>query len=299
MGSNKKYKDSIVRALFNKPEKALGLYCDIKGIAYDPSVLVEMKSLDVQFMPQLRNDISFVIDGVLVVFFEHQASLNKNMPLRLLQYIVMFFAAYYKMGSALYANALIKLPMPEFYVLYNGKSSYPPTGELRLSDAYMTKGDGAPPSLELVVKVININYQSLSPNLQKNEDIYGYAYFVSKVDAAQKQGLALSDALRKAVDECISEGILVEFFEQYRNEVESMFTLVYDEEMAKKVAREEGKEEGKELGKEEGKEIGFAESLEILQLLKENMPSHEIASRYHVSIEQVELFQPYARAAST
>jgi len=85
-----------------------------------------------------------------------------------------------------------------------------------------------------------------------------------------------------------------EFFEQYRNEVESMFTLIYDDEMAKKVAREEGKEEGRE----EGKELGIAESLEILQSLKDNKPTHEIASKYAVSIEQSEKFRLYTATVS-
>jgi hypothetical protein len=41
---------------------------------------------DVLYMEQL-NDISFVIDGKLVVLIEHQSSINENMPLRMLMYI--------------------------------------------------------------------------------------------------------------------------------------------------------------------------------------------------------------------
>jgi hypothetical protein len=35
----------------------------------------------------MENDISFLLDGKLVVLIEHQSSLNRNMPLRLLLYI--------------------------------------------------------------------------------------------------------------------------------------------------------------------------------------------------------------------
>ncbi|MCL2388341.1 MAG: Rpn family recombination-promoting nuclease/putative transposase, partial [Defluviitaleaceae bacterium] len=110
MKTNRKYKDSIIRALLNHPKKALKLYCDISGKAYSEETLVEMKSIDVQFHPNLRNDISFIVDGIMVIFIEHQSTLNKNMPLRLLQYLLAFLMTYYELGAALYADKLVKLP---------------------------------------------------------------------------------------------------------------------------------------------------------------------------------------------
>ncbi|MCL1845649.1 MAG: Rpn family recombination-promoting nuclease/putative transposase [Defluviitaleaceae bacterium] len=108
MESNRKYKDSIIRAMLNNPQSALKLYCDISGCIYNEDTRVEMKSVDVQFHPKLRNDVSFEVDGRLVVFLEHQSTLNKNMPLRLLQYFLAFLATYYKIGTALYADRLRK-----------------------------------------------------------------------------------------------------------------------------------------------------------------------------------------------
>ena len=58
----------------------------------------------------------------------------------------------------------------------------------------------------------------------------------------------MEEAIRIAVDECLSEGILTEFLEKYRNEVGALFSLMYEEERAIQCAREEGIEIGIERG---------------------------------------------------
>lgn len=242
MKTNREYKDSMIRSLLNHPKKALKLYCDIKGIEYNEETPVEMKQIEAQFYSKLRSDILFEIDGKMVVFIEHQSTLNKNMPLRILQYFMTYISVYYRLGAARYAEKQIKIPTPEFYVLYNGKTTHPP--EMRLSDAFAQ--EAAPPSMELTVKVININKESLPPALQKNEEINGYATFVAKVEKHEKTETRKA-AIQKAIKECIEEGILTEYLQKHRNEVESMFSLVYDEEMARQVAREEGIEKGAEI----------------------------------------------------
>jgi hypothetical protein len=120
---------------------------------------------------------------------------------------------------------------------------------MRLSDAFEGMQEGGVPSLELTVKVVNVNLHASGPALDHNEDLKGYATFVEKVRRHQEDGKDLKEAVRLATDECISEWILVEFLKKYRNEVHSMFSLVYDEAIAKEVAREEGREEGQELFK--------------------------------------------------
>ena len=122
MSSNREYKDGFFRVLFNTPEKALRLYCDITGKTYNKDTTIEMKTLDTVLLSKLRNDLAFLIDEALIVIVEHQSTLNKNMPLRSLQYVLLFYEIYCKLGDALYKEKLIKLPKPEFYVLYNGKA---------------------------------------------------------------------------------------------------------------------------------------------------------------------------------
>ena len=296
----REYKDSLIRALFKKPEKALKLYSDITGKTYPEETIVEMKSPEDILLDKLRNDIAFIIDGKLIVIMEHQSTLSRNIPLRMLQYVLIFFEIYFKLGAALYKEKRVMLPKPEFYMLYNGKSMYPPRDIMRLSESFMGTRPGEESPLELIVNVVNINYTPDSELLNKNKDLREYALFVEKVRKRQKQGLEFKEAVRQTVKECLAEGILTELLKEHEGEVERMFSLIYDEELARKYAREEGWEDGLEKGMERGLEKGREEGLEeglekgielsakVIQALKENMSVSDIADRYKISVYKVE-----------
>ena len=56
----------------------------------------------------------------MLVFGEHQSTVNPNMPLRCLLYVG---RAYEQLvdKKARYRTKLVKIPTPEFYTFYNGK----------------------------------------------------------------------------------------------------------------------------------------------------------------------------------
>jgi hypothetical protein len=165
------------------------------------------------------------------------------MPLRSLKYVLLFYETYCNLGKALYREKLIQIPKPEFYTLYSGKKPQPAYGVMRLSDAFIGLEKGEIPSVEVIVNIININYGSGAVVLEKNEKLRGYAILESKIRRFQEAGMSERDSIRKAVEECKAEGILVEELERYKMEVEAMFSLVYDEEEALQTRWEEGKEE--------------------------------------------------------
>ena len=85
--TNRKYKNSVFTKLFGTPEKALELYNAISGKNYPPNTKVKIVTLsDVLYMEQL-NDISFVIDGKLVVLIEAEtiSRVHNNYPLCIVQ----------------------------------------------------------------------------------------------------------------------------------------------------------------------------------------------------------------------
>ena len=45
---------------------------------------IERKTIPQSVYKTFRNDVSMLIDGRLIVFVEHQSTLNENMPLRFL-----------------------------------------------------------------------------------------------------------------------------------------------------------------------------------------------------------------------
>ncbi len=152
--TNRNHKDSVFTKLFGEKHNLLELYNAVSGKNYPESTEIKIITLsNVLFMEQL-NDICFVIDGKLVVLVEHQSSINENMCLRMLIYIS---REYEKITNSrdLYREKRLKIPTPEFIVLYNGKDEFPDYKEMRLSDSFEIKNETC--FLELVAKVYNIN----------------------------------------------------------------------------------------------------------------------------------------------
>jgi len=79
------YKDSMFRSLFGNKKSALELYNALHGTDYserDTEIIINTLS-EAVFSPQ-KNDLSFIINGKLVVMVEHQSTINENMPFRFL-----------------------------------------------------------------------------------------------------------------------------------------------------------------------------------------------------------------------
>ena len=88
--------------------------------------------------------------------------------------------------------------------------------------------------------------------------------FVTKVrNKMDLSGLDVRTAVIEAVDECIKEDILSDFFIKHREEVIDVSIFEYDEEGVMEILREEartaGLEEGRAAGLEEGRSAGLEE----------------------------------------
>ena len=155
MGVKHTYKDGVFRRLFNDKEKILELYNALTGENYPPDTDVKIVTLDNAVFGDMKDDLSFMIEDRFIILTEHQSTINPNMPVRELCYIAKQLEKLV-FSKAIYSKRLIKLPTPEFYVFYNGAEDFPVCREQKLSDAFAVKCDKI--SLELKVKVINVNY---------------------------------------------------------------------------------------------------------------------------------------------
>lgn len=81
-----------------------------------------------------KNDVSFVFDFELMLY-EHQSTVNPNMPLRDLFYVTDILQKRIY-NRDLYSSTLMKIPTPRFVVFYNGVDYQPERKILKLSDAY-------------------------------------------------------------------------------------------------------------------------------------------------------------------
>jgi hypothetical protein len=244
LSANVKYKDSVFTKLFNNEDRLRELYAALEGIEYDPNIPIVINTLeDVLYMDRI-NDLSFTVGDKLVFVIEHQSTLNWNMPLRILSYIARVYEKIIP-HRALYKTALVKIPKPEFIVLYNGLEKAPEKWELRLSDAYIGLEPGEKVSLDLIVSVYNINYGQNTELLQRSANLEGYAQFVAKV-RENEAVLPLEQAVTEAVRYCIKNRILTRFLEEHGGEVLTMAFGEWDWDEAKAAWQEEAWEEAVE-----------------------------------------------------
>ncbi len=159
-------------------------------------------------------------------------------------YIAKEYEKYIKeKGISLYSSRQQKIPAPQFIVFYNGNRKIGERMEHRLSDAYeISSGE---PALELKVLVININEGHNQKLMESCQILKEYAQYVSKV-RTYKKTLSLNEAVEKAVEECIREGILREFLLANKAEVVAMSIFEYDREWEEELLRKEEFEAGRE-----------------------------------------------------
>jgi len=264
--TNRNHKDSVFTLLFSEPPAALELYNAVTGQNYPPDTKIEIVTLSNALFKGQLNDVAFVVDNRLVVLIEHQSTVNNNIPLRMLMYLGREYERITK-GKDLYREKLIKIPAPEFIVLYNGKDEFPDFKELRLSDSFKTKGKG---NLELVANVYNINKGRNADIASKSPVLNGYNELIAEVNKNLKT-MEQSEAIEVAIKSCIERNILVYFLEKHASEVLNMLFTEWNLDDAIAVAREEALEDGIEIGCEK-------RDNEILALIEKGYTAADIKS---------------------
>jgi hypothetical protein len=239
--TNRKFKDSVFTLLFSEKNNLLELYNAIGNTNYGSDTDIRITTLDDALFMEQINDISFVIEGKLVVLIEHQSTINPNMPMRMLLYIARTYEKIVD-KNGLYSTKMLSIPKPEFIVLYNGAEECPDKQVMKLSDMFVEPLDEGLASLELEVNVYNINKGRNEALARRSEKLKGYEFFVSLVREHLKS-MGRDLAIKRAVSECIKGDVLKDFFSEHGSEVENMLLSEWNLDDALAVAREEAKEE--------------------------------------------------------
>ena len=238
---NRRYKDSVFVDLFGEDKDAkenfLSLYNALHGTHLD--ALTELKPLRLEHVMYMSfcNDVSCLIDNKIIVLAEHQSTINDNMPVRFLEYAARLYEQIQNPRDR-YLRKLKQIPTPEFYVFYNGEEKYPAQAELKLSDAFTVKS--AKTCLELVVKVLNINYNKDNGLLERCKPLEEYTQFVEAVRRHIR--LDGENGFRNAIKECIQNDILRDYLERKSREGMNMLIAEYDYDTDIAVQREEERE---------------------------------------------------------
>ena len=238
--ANRQYKDTVFRMLFSEKENLLSLYNAVTGNAYQNADDLKIVTLENAIYMGMKNDLAFMLE-TNIYLYEHQSTLNPNIPLRDLIYIGLEYQQYVD-DKSLYSSRLQKIPAPKFMVFYNGTDAVDDRVELRLSNAY--EHLAGEPDLELKVLMLNVNEGHNKELMEQCQTLKEYAIYVARVRKYTSE-MNLNDAVARAIDECIKEGILVEFLRKNRSEVKMVSILEYDKEWEEKKLRKAEYEAGK------------------------------------------------------
>ena len=266
--TNRNYKDSVFVDLFahdiTAKENFISLYNALHRTNLDAKTTeVQPVMLEQVLYMKFYNDIAMLVNGKIVVLVEHQSTINENMPFRMLEYIARIYEKITDPKKK-FGKSLMKLPMPEFYVFYNGKDDFPSETVMKLSDAFMELNDNLLSDsdlknhiknqifpLEISVKVININVDKENPILQHCKVLNEYSEFIEQVKFNINH--KIPDPFTNAIKQSSKNGFLTDYLQRKSTEVQNMLLMEYDYATDIEVQREEAFEKGISQGEYQAK----------------------------------------------
>ena len=260
---NRKYKDSVFTDLFGSDktgkENFLALYNALSGNDFKlEEVSLERKVIEQSLYKTFNNDVSWEINGKLIVLVEHQSTVNENMPFRCLEYVTRIYEEIVPIKER-YAEKVYKIPNPDFYVVYIGKKELPLEQDLRLSNAFYEK-DGS--KLELVVKVKNCSDSKLLPLVGNCDILKQYCQFIEIVEQNYNRVFP-KRSFKKAIEIAMEQGILTDYLDRKSREVINMLCAKYDYKMDIAVKKEEAFQDGQEAKAIEAAKSFYANGVSV------------------------------------
>ena len=279
---NRKYKDTLFRKVFNNKKDLLSLYNALNNTEHMDESLITINTIEDAIYIGYKNDISSIINSELNLY-EHQSSVNPNMPVRGLIYFAELYKGYIDQNNLLiYNERLVKLPFPRYVVFYNGTEEQPEEQELRLSDAFVQVPEGESlkdtagteadktdkPSVEVVVQLLNINYGCNQELMEKCQKLMEYSKFVALVrvksdmltEKYKKEMKSVNkkeifaEAVALAIDEAIRDNVLKDILSKNMAEVTDMLLTEFDEKAYIDGVKKQSYEEGEARGEIKGEE---------------------------------------------
>ena len=271
----RQHKDRLFCDLFSDKHNALSLYNAVRGTDYSDIEHLEVVTLSDTVYLTMKNDLALCFhDGIDL--YEQQSSINPNMPLRGFLYFAREYEAWlvkHELDMKIYGETLVKIPAPEYYVLYNVLKKIPEKAEYRLLDAFETSSSG----YEWTAKVININAGHNREILDRCPTLKGYAELIALIRKHQREGSEIKTAVSAAIGECIRRGILKEYLMKQKSEAENMILTEFDQDAYEKMLKDEER----------------ARSLQAVHLLSEGKSVSETAKDTGLPEKDVEALARY------
>ena len=253
--ANHKVRDTLFCRYIGSGDNLLEVFNAIKGTRYTDSSQIMINTLEGSFYSGLKNDISFMLDTLIMMLIEHQTTLNPNMPLRLLSYVDELLRRYMEPEKRkIYSTELIRLPAPEFYVFYDGDDTSFECKRLRLSDAFKAHSG----KLELIVAVYNLATGKNEELKKLCRPLNEYSIFSNHYKILRKQGMNIDEAVSDTIRYCIDNNVMKDYLQHNEREVIDMFGFEWNEKEEREALLEAGEARGIAIGEAIGEARGEA-----------------------------------------
>ena len=240
--TNRKIRDTVFCHFMSNESHLLSLCNALNDTGYNESSDITINTLEGSFFSNIKNDISFLLNNLMVVLIEHQTTINPNMPLRFLSYIDELYTRYTSAShKEIYGCKLIKIPAPEFYVFYDGNDTSFEKQTLKLSNAFETQSD----KLELTVHVYNLADDMNEDLKKKCQPINEYSTFSNAYKYFRRHGMEISPAVDAAIHYCLERNVMTEYLRNNQKEVIDMFGFEWNEKEAQEALIKTGEAQGR------------------------------------------------------
>ena len=240
--TNRKIRDTVFCHFMSNESHLLSLCNALNDTSYDESSDITINTLEGSFFSNIKNDISFLLNNLMVVLIEHQTTINPNMPLRFLSYVDELYKCYTSTShKKIYGGDLIKIPAPEFYGFYDGNDTSFEQQTLKLSDAFETQSD----KLELTVHVYNLADGMNDELKRKCLPIGEYSIFSNAYKHFRQQKMEIDHAVDVAIHYCLERNVMKDYLRNNQKEVIDMFGFEWNEKEAQEALIKTGETQGR------------------------------------------------------
>ena len=287
---NREHKDRLFRLIFGREENKqnlLDLYNALNNTSYRKLADLEITTLEDVIYMGMKNDVSMLVHSRMSLY-EHQSTYNPNMPIRGFMYNGKLYGKYIEKNNLnIYGKKLVKLPVPQYVVFYNGDDEHNDEEILRLSDAF--EGNEKPEGYEWTARMININYGRNRELMEKCKPLRDYSILVDKIKRYTKEKKNIEEAVEQAIKECIEEDVLADFLRIHKAEVMDVCITEYNEERVMDAIRADAFEDGHSLGLLEERTHGIKNLIQVFLDYGDDIDTAvtKTAGRYHVTEQEI------------
>ena len=236
--------------IFSNKKSILELYNAIAQTEYQDESSISVNTIKRAVFLGIENDKSFIIDDILNIY-EHQSTVNPNMPVRGLMYLSELYRQFiYENKLDIYGNKQVTLPQPIYIVFYNGEKAQPERQIINLRSAFDKNLSVKNNFLDFKAVMLNINYGYNKELMDRCKPLKEYAIFVDTIRKYLRTTNDTAIAAKRAVEECIKHDILKDILLKEKGAIEDMITVCYDEEIHKMREAEYNQELGEGKSKQ-------------------------------------------------